>query len=65
MGDVEDVEGSAGCGFGCGGLGGVMGDVVAVHDVLWLTCQPWCDRREERDESEDLRSTSSAAPVGE
>lgn len=33
-GDVEDIEGAAGCGLLGEGLGGVMRDLVAVHDVL-------------------------------
>ena len=39
MGDVKDVEGPARGRFGGGRLGGIMGDVVAVHDVLRWTCQ--------------------------
>lgn len=35
MWNVKDVEGSTGCGLGGGGLGGVMGDVVPIHDVLY------------------------------
>ena len=33
-GNIEDVEGAAGGGLLGGGLGGIVGDVVAVHDIL-------------------------------
>ena len=34
---VEDVELAARCGLGGRGTGGVVRDVVAVDDVLWMT----------------------------